>query len=215
METSSETRRHPEQRFWDGIAAKYSRQPIADEAAYQHKLERTRHYLRPTDRVLEFGCGTGSTALEHAPYVAAIEATDVSSRMLEIARAKAEAAGVANVTFTQAGIEDFAAEPQSYDAVLALSLLHLLRDRAAALEKIHTLLRPGGVFVSGTACIADFMGWFRWIAPAGRAVGLVPYVEIFSAQALRREIAEAGFAIAEAYQPAKNKALFMIARKPG
>ena len=55
--------------FWDKIAEKYSQQPIADEAAYQKKLAVTRDYFRPDMEVLEIGCGTGSTAILHAPYV--------------------------------------------------------------------------------------------------------------------------------------------------
>ena len=44
-------------RFWDRIAARYARKPVADEAAYQKKLAVTREYLRPDMEVLEFGCG--------------------------------------------------------------------------------------------------------------------------------------------------------------
>src|SRR5215217_1657238 len=58
-----------EDRFWDNLAERYARQPIADEAAYQTKLDITRSYLHPDMAVLEFGCGTGSTALQHAPHV--------------------------------------------------------------------------------------------------------------------------------------------------
>jgi len=56
-------------KFWDKVAERYSRQPVADEAAYQEKLQVTREYFQPYMEVLEFGCGTGSTAIEHAPYV--------------------------------------------------------------------------------------------------------------------------------------------------
>ncbi len=56
-------------RFWDKIAERYSKRPIVDEAAYQKKLQVTREYFRPDMEVLEFGCGTGSTAITHAPYV--------------------------------------------------------------------------------------------------------------------------------------------------
>lgn len=50
-------------RFWDRIAARYARKPVADEAAYQKKLAVTREYLRPDMEVLELGCGTGFTYL--------------------------------------------------------------------------------------------------------------------------------------------------------
>ena len=75
--------------FWDRIAAKYARQPIADQAAYEHKLEVTQKYLTSDTKLFEFGCGTGSTAIIHATKVAHIVAIDVSENMLAIAREKA------------------------------------------------------------------------------------------------------------------------------
>ena len=46
-------------KFWDKIAERYSKKPIADEDAYQKKLQVTRDYFRTDMEVLEFGCGTG------------------------------------------------------------------------------------------------------------------------------------------------------------
>ena len=54
-------------KFWNKVAAGYAKQPIADEAADQRKLKVTQEYLQPSMNVLEFGCGTGSTAIVHAP----------------------------------------------------------------------------------------------------------------------------------------------------
>ncbi len=56
-------------RFWNWTAERYSRQAIADEASYKKKLAITQEYLTPNIRVVEFGCGTGSTAIVHAPAV--------------------------------------------------------------------------------------------------------------------------------------------------
>ena len=53
--------------FWDRIAPKYAADPIADPAAHEATLERTRRLLGPGHRVVEIGCGTGSTALALAP----------------------------------------------------------------------------------------------------------------------------------------------------
>lgn len=92
---------NPSSRFWDRIAERYSKRPVADEASYQKKLAVTRTYLRPEMKVLEFGCGTGSTAITHSPFVKHIRAIDISSKMLEIARGKATRGGVGNVTFEQ------------------------------------------------------------------------------------------------------------------
>ena len=82
-------------KFWNKVAERYSKQPIADEAAYQKKLQITREYFQPDMEILEFGCGTGSTAIAHAPYVKHIQAIDISSKMIEIAQGKADAQNVA------------------------------------------------------------------------------------------------------------------------
>ena len=155
-------------RFWDRMADRYARQPIADEAAYQRKLEITRGYLRPDMDVLEFGCGTGGTAILHAPYVRQITAIDFSEAMLAIARGKAAAAGVGNVRFERADITSMTAPEGRYDVVLGLSILHLLADKDAVIAKVFGMLKPGGVFISSTTCIGDTMGLFKVIAPLGK-----------------------------------------------
>ena len=114
--------------FWDRVAPEYSKQPISDTESYARKLAATQALMRPDMTVLELGCGTGSTALEHAPHVASIVATDVSAAMLAIGREKAERAGIENVSFRQSSVEEFIGE-NGYDMVLALNLLHLLPDR--------------------------------------------------------------------------------------
>ena len=73
----------PSAKFWDKIAKKYAKQPVADVPSYEKKLEITRGYLSPETQVLEFGCGTGSTAISHAPFVRHIRAID-HSRMGEL-----------------------------------------------------------------------------------------------------------------------------------
>ncbi len=201
-------------RFWDRIAERYSRRPIADEAAYNKKLEVTRGYLRPDMNVLEFGCGTGGTAILHSPHVRHIRAIDISSKMIEIATAKADAAKASNVTFETSTIEELSATGQSFDAVLGLSILHLLEDKEAAIAKVFGLLEPGGVFVSSTACLGDTMRFFKWIAPVGRFLGLMPMVKVFTVQELLESLTRAGFVVDYKWQPGKGAAVFIVARKP-
>jgi len=43
--------------FWDLMAGRYSKQPVADEAAYQKKLEKTREYLTPNTELLSLVAG--------------------------------------------------------------------------------------------------------------------------------------------------------------
>lgn len=202
-------------RFWDWIAQRYARQPVADEAAYERKLEITRSYLRADMTVLEFGCGTGSTALAHAPHVAHILATDISRNMIAIAREKAKRAGVANVTFRQANIDTLEASDGAFNAVMGHSILHLVDDRNAVIARVHRLLKPGGVFVSSTACLGDsalkYIGFA--MAPLARLTGLLPLVKAFTVRELVDSLTGAGFKIDHEWQPGDGKAVFIVARK--
>ena len=201
-------------RFWDRHAEGYAKRPISNEAAYQRKLAITREYLRPDMNLLEFGCGTGSTALVHAPHVRHIQAIDVSAKMLEIARGKADAGNITNVTFQQASIESYDAPDASYDMVLGLSILHLLADMDAAIAKVHRMLKPGGLFVSSTACLGDRMAYFKLIAPVGRWVGLMPLLRIFTVRQLEEALQRGGFEIEQKWAPEKAISIFIAARKP-
>ena len=203
-------------KFWDRIADRYARKPVADEAAYQKKLRVTRGYFRPDMEVLEFGCGTGSTAITHAPFVKHIRAIDISSRMLEIAQGKAEAAKAANVTFERATIDDFKAPDETFDAVLGLSILHLLENKDAVIAKVHRMLKPGGIFVSSTACLGNTMilKIFKIIGPIGRCLGLMPMVKVFSVKDLEDSLTDAGFEIDYQWQPGKV-GVFIVAKKAG
>lgn len=200
-------------KFWDRIAARYAKQPIADQAAYQKKLQVTRGYFRPEMEVLELGCGTGSTAITHAPYVKRIHAIDISSKMLEIAQGKADAEKVPNITFEQSTIDEFSVPDQSLDVVLALSILHLLENMEEVIARVHRMLKPGGIFVSSTACLGDTMKYLKLIAPIGKFLGLMPVVKFFTTKELEVSLADAGFEIDYQWQPAKGKAVFIVARK--
>lgn len=202
-------------KFWDGIAAKYARSPISDQETYEKKLKITQSYLNPSMRVLEFGCGTGTTALRHAPFVAHIHAVDFSRDMIEIARGKLTSADVQNVTFDVAAVEDLRADEAKFDAILGLNVLHLLREPEDAIAASFDLLKPGGVFVTSTACIRDMRSWFKYIIPVAQAVGYAPYVNSFTEADYMSWLDGAGFTVEHRWLPSPKTALFVVARKPG
>ena len=200
-------------RLWDRFAKGYSEKPIADMQSYHRKLSLTQKYLRADMRLVEFGCGTGGTAIAHSKHVAHVTATDVSAKMLEFARINAAEAGVDNVDFEVASIESFEAPDGSYDAVFMLSLIHLLENPGAALDKARRLLKPGGLLITSTACLGDSMRWFGLIAPLGAAMGLIPRVQFLSVDELREEITDRGFVCLDEFQQGDGRTYFQIARK--
>lgn len=202
-------------RFWNKIAEKYSRDPIADQQSYEIKLDISRDYFTPESEVLEIGCGTGSTAILHAPYVRQIHGVDISEEMVRIARDKLQPAGIENVSFEVADVDSYDGKGKTYDVVMAMSLVHLVEDRVALFKRVYDQLKPGGVFISSTVCLADHMAYMSPVFAIGRAFGFLPIVKVFKSQRLQNELVAAGFKIVHHWQPGKSKAVFLVCQKPG
>jgi ubiquinone/menaquinone biosynthesis C-methylase UbiE len=206
-----------DKRFWDRAATKYARDPIKDLQGYERTVERTRELLQGAESVLEVGCGTGTTALSLARSVKRITATDLSGEMIAIARGKAASQGCGNVDFIVAPANAPPADAQLHDAVLAFNLLHLVEDRGAVLANLGRHLKPGGLLVTKTPCLADMNPLIRLAVPVMRLLGKAPTVSFFGAKDLAREIELAGFAI-EAHEwhgsGRRDTRPFIVARKP-
>jgi SAM-dependent methyltransferase len=101
--------------------------------------------LDASSRVLSVGCGLGDTELMIAPRIAHLRGIDIADAGIAEARAAAQRAGLSNVQFDVAMLEDLPAA-QAYDAVLAVFFLHHLPDDvlAAAPARLAGLLKPGG-----------------------------------------------------------------------
>jgi ubiquinone/menaquinone biosynthesis C-methylase UbiE len=181
-------------RFWDRISRKYARDAIADQGGYERTLDRTRALLKPDDRVLELGCGTGTTALRLAGDVRSYLATDLSAGMIEIAREKQSVSAVPNLDFQIATAEASLLDAGRFNAVLGFNYLHMVRDVPGTLRRIHTLLASGGLFISKTPCLGDMNPLLSLVLlPAMRAIGKAPYVSVFRQAELCRLVSSAGF----------------------
>ena len=202
--------------FWDRAARKYATSPISDIAGYERTLERTRHYLKGDETAFEFGCGTGTTALRLAPFVARIMATDVSGEMIAIAREKAKAEGQGNATFEVARPEAAPWPDGTFDVAFGFNVLHLLAEREAALRGVHRLLRPGGLFISKTPCLKEMNPLIRLAVPLMQLIGKAPHVAFLSAGDIEGELVAAGFEIIERARHAsrgKDPRPFLVARR--
>ena len=204
-------------RIWDYFAKGYYNQPIKDEDAYQKKLQITQSYMKPTDKVVEIGCGTGGTSLLHSPHVQNILSTDISAKMIEIARQQAAEAGVTNVEYRQSSVDALNLPKSSQDMVLGLSILHLLPEKEAAIRKVHNWLKPGGLFVTSTICIGDMGSGAKFflnrVMPIGQFFGFLPKVQLLTKEELKQCFVRTGFSIEHEWQPAKDAAVFIVARK--
>ena len=201
------------EKFWNKMARGYAKTPVRQQEAYERKLAHTQTFFTPESRVFEYACGTGTTALHHAPKVGEILATDLSSEMITIAREKLAETDITNLRFEQWNIETDPITEDGFDMVMAHSILHLVRDRETTLKKTHQLLKPGGMFVSSTICLASKRWLFAPILGVMRLIGKAPPVTMLKRKQLEREITAAGFEILPLPEGDWGAAVFITARK--
>lgn len=198
-------------RFWNRFADRYAARPIKDVAAYDALISDVAARLRSTDRVLEIGCGTGGTAIRLAPYVSQFTATDFSTEMVRIAKAKP---APDNLHFKISNAET-ALDGGPFDAICAFNVLHLVEDLPGLLGGIHAQLRPGGLLISKTWCFADLGRKLRLMFGVLRAFGLFPPSATLGVAHLRQAMLDAGFEIVDQrIFGARSQNPYIVARKP-
>ena len=104
--------------------------------------------LRPGERVLDVGCGTGSLSVAlkaSAGPAGSVHGIDASREMIHLARRNASRAGV-NVTF-QVGLAEALPFPDgTFDLVVSQLAIHHLPDdlKQSAFGEMHRVLKAGG-----------------------------------------------------------------------
>lgn len=212
-------------KYWDWIANYFDEQ----EGSYKHLhikvVEKAQKYLMMGDRVLDYGCATGTTTFEFAPQVKEILGIDFSPKMIEIAMMKASQQSIQNVDFWRATIFDPRLKESSFDVVLAFGILHLLKNPAKVIQRMYALLKPGGWFISSTAC----MGEVQTIPKMMNAllfipglIGIFPTLRFANIPKLEQAITRRNFQIVETetipFDPAKTPTYIVghfIAAKKG
>lgn len=107
--------------------------------------------LKPGERVLDVGCGTGiisRAAAEQVGKTGSVTAVDLAPDMLEVARS-IPAVG-APIGWYEADAASLPLPNASYDVALSQISLQFVEDRAGALAEIHRVLAPGGRIVVST-----------------------------------------------------------------
>lgn len=165
---------------WNGALgqrwAESQRETDAVVAAFgQAALQRAA--AQPGERVIDIGCGCGDTSLELARRVGEggrVLGVDVSRPMLEVARARAAAAGLRQLDFDEA---DASAAPLPVGSDLLYSRFGVMffADPLAAFVHLRAALRPGGrlVFVCWRAPRDNAWAMAPLMA-ARRALGITP-----------------------------------------
>lgn len=108
--------------------------------------------------ILDVGCGDGALALELHKRGAIVTGIDMSDAMIDAARAAARQQR-ADVAFVVAPAEAIPFPPESFDTVVAVTILCFVQDAAPVFAELARVLRPGGYLVIG-----ELGKWNSWAA---------------------------------------------------
>ena len=100
--------------------------------------------------ILDFGGGTGLLALPLAKQAKSVTLVDISEKMLEQARLKAEQQDIKNIQFLEQDVLENPLEKE-FDPIVVCRVLHHMPDLDAALSLFHQHLRKDGQLL-----LADF-----------------------------------------------------------
>ncbi len=184
------------EKFWDKMANYYDQEEKKDEQTYIKIIEKTKKYLKISDIVLDYGCGTGLISNEIADNVKVIHAIDISSKMIEIAKGKADEHKIKNIDYAHSTIFDERYKKGSFDVILVFYILHLLEDTHKVMQRINELLRPGGLIISATPCMGEKTFLSILLSLVGK-IGLIPNIRSFKISELEDSIANGNFEIVE------------------
>ncbi len=121
------------------------------------------------ENIIDIGCGCGALAIvasTRSPKSSVI-GIDLSTRMLNVARARVASRGIANMDFLQSDAQTHSFEPASADLIISRFGVMFFSDPIASFANIASALRPQGrlVFACWQTPIAN-----EWLLVPGLAV---------------------------------------------
>ena len=135
--------------FWDKIAGLYDLfENIYNRNVYIETGKRVADFLKENDDVLECACGTGAISQYISDKVHRLTATDFSEGMLKQARKNLNTKK--NITFAQVDITNLPYNDQSFDAVVAGNVIHLLKNPENAMQELMRVCKRGGRIIIPT-----------------------------------------------------------------
>lgn len=165
----------------------------------------------PAQRVVDLGCGLGEMTFWMAERVGPVGQSigvDSSTAQLALARQRTGAVGLHHLSFRQATVHATGLPRATFDIIFARFLLSHLNRPFEALREVHSLLRPGGMFVcedldaSATFTVPRSDAYERTIALM-LALAERQGADFERGRSLHRLLGEAGFEVLDAssWQP--------------
>ena len=177
--------------FWDSVAGVYDLfVNVVNRRTHVALRKIVAGLIQPADRVLECACGTGLLTEVIAQKCSRVTATDFAPKML--AKARKNCAAFGNIAFEQADITALDYPDDSFDAVVAGNVIHLLDEPVKALKELDRVCRPGGRLVIPTYMNRDKKGNTSGFASAVGKAG-ADFKRQFTVDSYRQFFLDAGY----------------------
>jgi len=186
------------EKFWDKRSKRYDKDIKKHYSLiYEKTIDSTKSLLTNSDVVLDFACATGKISLDIAPHVKQVLGIDLSEKMIALANKKVQERQINNASFSQIDAFDQRLESNSFSAILAFHIFHLVDDAPKVLTRLNDLLAPGGLLISQTPCLSEKGWFFRSMISLAQKLGLAPPIRSFRIPELESLVSSSNFEIIE------------------
>lgn len=125
------------------IAVTEQKISIGDSLSFHYEL--ARDYVKATDFVLDIACGDGFGANILAPYVSQVVGADLSSEVIDVARAS-----YPDLIFDVQNVNHTTYDDEAFDVVVSFETIEHVDDVDVYLSEIKRVLKPEGLFILST-----------------------------------------------------------------
>ena len=176
--------------FWDFCAPLYDMAEQRNKKAYNTMLKIVRDTVPHGSSVLEIAGGTGSISLTVSDKSNSIICSDISEKMLAVARKKALKRGTGNITFENINVFDTGFADDSFDVLIAAQVLHLLDSPEKAAAELRRTTK--NLLIMPISLTKDLKGYAKFMVNIFRLFGFSPRAE-FDQNGYRDFLCEIGF----------------------
>ncbi len=200
--------------FWNKRSKKYDKNIKKHDSLYEKTIDSTKSLLTNSDVVLDFACASGEMSLDIAPHVQQVHGIDLSVKMIELANQKARDRQVNNVNFNPIDAFDQSLVNNSFSAIIAFIIFHLLDVVPKVLARLNDLLAAGGLLISQTPCLGERSWFFKSFISHVQKLGLAPTIHSLTIAELESLVSSNNFEIFETkILDEKTAVQWIVARK--